>query len=240
MKKLLGILVLGLLWCNVGVASDWIIFKESNGSMESYNIKSAKEYGPLQFKVLISRSDTKDKIKYKQTVLKKLYDYCDKKDGIYPTPKELHIYGKPEFEDFGIQVSGNGNRIEYATPYKRYLYPHEYSDTSKFRGYIFATCYLSEGGFLLKVPEPGVIPKNAVPREKTMRRWINHAAISYYEINYLDCNREMVGVIVEEAMIKNRKKLQKRFEETTEVEKIIWKKYYDPFRLAKVCKKLIE
>ena len=99
---------------------------------------------------------------------------------------------------------------------------------------------VNKGGFLVKVPEPGVIPKNAVPREKTMRRWINYAAVSYYEINYLDCNREMVGVIVEEAMIKNRKKLQKRFEETTEVEKIIWKKYYDPFRLAKVCKKLIE
>ena len=110
MKKLLGILVISLLWSNVGVASDWLIMPESNGSIESYNIKNAKEFGPLQFRVFEVISLNKEKIKYQTTIVKKLFDYCEKKDGTYPTPSEFFMFGKPELEDRGIQVSKNGNK----------------------------------------------------------------------------------------------------------------------------------
>ena len=60
MKKFLGIVVLGLLWCNISYCSEWLTYNSKNNSMESYNIITAKEFGPLQFR-LFKASGTQEK-----------------------------------------------------------------------------------------------------------------------------------------------------------------------------------
>jgi len=242
MKKLLGIVVLGLLWCNISYCSEWLTYNSKNNSMESYNIITAKEFGPLQFRLFKASGDSREKVEYEKTVMKELFNYCDKKDGFYPTPKKLFIYGDPEFKDFGIEVKWNGNFIQYQVPYKRYLYAHQYN-RQEFQGDIFATCYLDKHGFLVKIKEPGVKPIGAMSRKDVMSYHFEMIGGLKYEIQYFDCNRVMQGHLIEEMIIDSRRKLQERFEQTVETEKIKWMSWPElsngEFRLKEICSKLI-
>tara|TARA_B100000959_G_scaffold16876_1_gene16401 strand:+ start:119 stop:352 length:234 start_codon:yes stop_codon:yes gene_type:complete len=52
MKKLLGILVLGLLWCNVGyTASSWFEITNRDNTSNYWNLKEAEEIGSNKFKI---------------------------------------------------------------------------------------------------------------------------------------------------------------------------------------------
>ena len=221
MKKAIGIIVLGLLWCNVGFASDWLIKPASDGSIESYNIKNAKEFGPLQFRVFVVTSLTKEKIKYQTTIVKKLFDYCGKKDGTYPTPSEIFMLGKPELEDRGIQVSKNGNYVLYETAYMKFLHVFQYYE-KKYRGDIRINCYIDKRGHLIEVLDHNNPPKDLKPRASTMNYYKKVYEKERYEIRYFDCNREMHGAIVDELMVFGRKELEKIFSETVPSEEILW------------------
>ena len=193
MKKLLGIVVLCLVQLNTSHADtkqkenkDWFVYETGGQRVKIYDIKNAKEIGHKQFKVVMTSSKTKERLKYQSLIVEELSKFCGKPAGTYPTPKAMLIYGKPDLEDFGIQVSNkNGShRIDYQMAYKRFVEEYQY-DKKKYRGDMDFNCSLKEersDGSLVQMKIKDIIrfEKDLVYRE-------------YKHDKYFDCRRELSG-----------------------------------------------
>ena len=106
MKKLLGIMVLGLLWCNYSFAdSSWIKYPLDNNETWNFNMKSVIEVGPDQYKVETVKTKDPKKLEYQKKAIEKLTKYCGKEPGKYKVPEELLTEGEITKEDYHT-VSG--------------------------------------------------------------------------------------------------------------------------------------
>jgi|ETNmetMinimDraft_16_1059900.scaffolds.fasta_scaffold71572_2 hypothetical protein len=144
MKKLLGILVLGLLWCNILFAQDYMVIEREDDVRQIWNIKDAKEIGMMQFEVKYTRRPGKDLLIYNRKIVRELFNYCDKPVGKYESTPEMLYLGKPDRPDRGVTVKkGESSKsVEYWIPYYKFLNsweiekPYEWSDfdlTCKFK-----------------------------------------------------------------------------------------------------------
>tara|TARA_B100001057_G_scaffold159710_1_gene160378 strand:- start:212 stop:961 length:750 start_codon:yes stop_codon:yes gene_type:complete len=96
MKKLLGIVVLGLLLSgNDSAASGWIEIKSKNNQSKHWNVKKAEEIAPNTFKVPSVIIKTEEKLKYENFLIKNMVPYCGKAPGKYKEPSSFLIHGKP-------------------------------------------------------------------------------------------------------------------------------------------------
>ena len=193
MKNLLAIIVLTLVSFDFACADikkkqnkDWYIYETGGQRVRIYDLKNAKEIGHKQFKVVMTSSKTKERLKYQALVVEQLSKFCGKPAGTYPTPKEMLIYGNPDLEDFGIQVSykNDVHKIEYQMAYKRFVEEYQYNK-KKYRGDMDFTCSLKEersDGSLVKMKLKDIIKfeKDLVYKE-------------YKRDRYFDCRREMNG-----------------------------------------------
>ena len=96
MKKLLGIVVLGLLWCNVVYAeSSWFEIPNNDNTSNYWNLKKAEEIGPNKFKIPSVVIKTPERLKYEKFLIKKLVPYCGKAPGKYKEPSDFLTKGTP-------------------------------------------------------------------------------------------------------------------------------------------------
>jgi hypothetical protein len=193
MKKLLAIVVLGLLSFDLSLADikkkgnkDWYVHETAGQRVRIYDIKNAKEIGHQQFKVVMTSSKTKEKLKYQELVVEQLSKFCGKTAGTYPTPKEMLIYGKPDLEDFGIQVeyTNDVHTIYYEIAYKKFVEKYKY-EKKKYRERMDFSCSLKkekpDGSFVqMKLKDILRFEKELVYKE-------------YKSDQYFDCRRELTG-----------------------------------------------
>jgi len=249
MKKI-SLYVFLVLMCpslNVWAAdSGWYIVQDRSQDIESYNLKTAKEIGPQQFKVYVLRSQTKEKIDYRIKVQNKLFDYCGKKDGKYPTPKELFIYGKPELKDLGIIVKQNGNLVSTTVPYKRFLNTFQFNQEGEFgRGYMWITCYLDKRGYQVRVKDHTTLDNNnnLMTRKELKAYEFKLAHTIFPAIGYYDCFRNMPGLVPDEIAI-GMKEAEQKFISKTNPEEIRWFSRKEDSRgfqrLLVICEKLLK
>jgi hypothetical protein len=194
MKKLLSIIVLSLLFSGNAYSDefkkkgnkDWYVYETTSQRVRIYDTKNAKEIGHQQFKVVMTSSKTKEKLKYQELVVEQLSKFCGKTAGTYPTPKEMLIYGKPDLEDFGIQVeyTNDVHKIYYEIAYKKFVEKRRY-DKIKFRERMDFSCSLKEeklDGSLVQMKLKDILrfEKELVYKE-------------YKSDQYFDCRRELTG-----------------------------------------------
>jgi hypothetical protein len=193
MKKFLAIIVLGLISVDLSLADikkkenkDWYVYETGDQRVRIYDIKNAKEIGHQQFKVVMTSSKTKERLKYQELVVEQLSKFCGKAAGTYSTPKEMLIYGKPDLDDFGIKVSYTNDihKIDYQIAYKKFV-PKFLYDKKEFRGHMDFSCSLKEerpDGSLVQMKLKDIITfeKELVYKE-------------YTKDQYFDCRRELTG-----------------------------------------------
>ena len=85
MKKILAIVVLVLAQLNISLADtkqkenkDWFVYETGGQRVMIYDIKNAKEIGHKQFKVVMTSSKTKERLKYQSLVVEELSKFCGK------------------------------------------------------------------------------------------------------------------------------------------------------------------
>lgn len=104
MKKLLGIMVLGLLLSgNIYAASEWIEIKSINNESKHWNVKKAEEIAPNTFKIPSVVIKTQEKLEYENFLIKKMVPYCGKVPRKYKEPEEFLIKGKPTTSKRALQ-----------------------------------------------------------------------------------------------------------------------------------------
>ena len=193
MKKILGIMVLGLLSIDLSLADikkkenkDWYVYETTSQRVRIYDIKNAKEIGHQQFKVVMTSSKTKEKLKYQELVVEQLSKFCGKTAGTYPAPKEMLIYGKPDLEDFGIQVEyiNDVHKIYYEIAYKKFVEKRKY-DKIKYRERMDFSCSLKE-----EKPDGSLVQMKL----KDILRFEKELVYKEYKRDqYFDCRRELTG-----------------------------------------------
>ena len=128
MKKLLSIIVLGLLWCNAGAAdSSWLKFPLDNNETMNFNIKDAIETGPNQYKIDTVLTKDSKKIEYQKMAIEKLTKYCGKKSGKYEVPEEMLTEGKTTMPGEISVVGGPGEKggvVLFKIPYRKFEGTH--------------------------------------------------------------------------------------------------------------------
>ena len=180
MKKLLGIVVLGLLWSNIGLTnSTWLKFPLDNNETMNFNIKDAVEVGPNQFKIQSVLTKDSKKIAYQKMAIEKLTKYCGKKTGKYEIPEAMLTEGKKTIPGEISVIGGPGEKggvVIFKIPYR------------KFEGSFPIFCSMS-----MNSKEP---MRNRYTQENEKKIINNNIRILYQEnimIGYQDCRRKMKG-----------------------------------------------
>ena len=104
MKKLLGIVVLGLfLSGNSYSESSWFEIKSKNNTSKHWNLNKAEEIAPNVFKIPTANIKADKKLKYENFLIKNMVPYCRKAPGRYKEPIVFLINGKPTTTKRAIQ-----------------------------------------------------------------------------------------------------------------------------------------
>jgi len=105
MKKILSIIALNILLTTITLAeSTWFEIKNPNDNTSyHFNLKKTNEIAPNKFKILSVTIKTPKRLKYEETIIKKLVPYCSKSAGRYKEPAEFLEYGKPTTSQRAIQ-----------------------------------------------------------------------------------------------------------------------------------------
>ena len=180
MRKILGIVVLGLLWNNIGLTdSTWLKFPLDNNETMNFNIKDAVEVGPNQFKIQSVLTKDSKKIEYQKMAIEKLTKYCGKKTGKYEVPEEMLTEGKKTMPGEISVIGGPGEKggvVIFKIPYR------------KFEGSfpIFCTMNMNSKETM----------RNRYTQENEEKIINNNIRILYQEdilVGYQDCRRKMRG-----------------------------------------------
>ena len=91
MKKLLGIFVLGLLFCNVGFADSdgYVVLDRGDGNKMIWNLKTIKEIGYMQYRIEFTTRPTRERVLYTRNIIKELVNYCDLPAGQHDSTNKL-------------------------------------------------------------------------------------------------------------------------------------------------------
>ena len=180
MKKLLAIVILGLLWSNVGLTDPtWLKFPLANNETMNFNIKDAVEVGPNQYKIQSVLTKDSKKIEYQKMAIEKLTKYCAKKTGKYEIPQEMLTEGKKTITGEISVIGGPGEKggvVIFKIPYQ------------KFEGSFPIFCTMN-----MNSKEP---MRNRYTQENEKKIIKNNIRILYQEdilVGYQDCRRKMRG-----------------------------------------------
>jgi len=184
MKKLLGIVVLGLLLSvNVYADTTWLKFPLEGNETMNFNLKTTKEYGPNQYSVESVLTKDSKKIKYQKKSIETLVKYCAKEPGLYSTPKELLSRGEITSEVYKTSSGINPGEIK-VYDYGLVTFEMPYVDI---KGSLNIFCWTDR--------DVGKIG-NKYTKEKEKRIIGDNLQRLYDEkinIEYIDCRRKMTG-----------------------------------------------
>ena len=187
MKKLLGIVVLGLLFCNVGFADSdgYVVLDRGDGNKMIWNLKTIKEIGYMQYRIEFTTRPTRERVLYTRNIIKELVNYCDLPAGQHDSTNKLFELGPPEQKDTGVLVEesdgedGKQKFIEYFIPYNRFLPRREWEEGSKYAHFqIRCKTYYKNS-------------KTLMPKKAVADFYIKIMTRELEEENFYDCDRIM-------------------------------------------------